>query len=146
MGARVIWRRLGLLEAQSPEDGSSFRRNDVWNRRRLCDVWMEQGLQPSEQGAMPSEGVQGDEWDAYLALSCATGTNVGLPTGRGSYRRRRPRSSCRSHARPRRTGEPSAWRRVPGDRTFERREVCGMLPAETVMSVLRERGRTWSAA
>ena len=31
---------------------------------------------------MPSEGIQGDEWDAYVTLFRATGTNVGSPTGR----------------------------------------------------------------
>jgi hypothetical protein len=31
---------------------------------------------------MPSEGNQGDEWDAYVTLGRMTGTNVGLPTGR----------------------------------------------------------------
>src|ERR1700757_259798 len=71
----------------------------------------------------------------------ATGTNVGSPTGRESYWRRRPRSSRRSHARPRRTGKPSTGQRGPGDWTFECREVCVMQNAETVMDVLRERGR-----
>jgi hypothetical protein len=33
---------------------------------------------------MPSEGIQGDAWDAYVTLLCATGTNVGSPTGRES--------------------------------------------------------------
>src|ERR1700757_4208705 len=71
----------------------------------------------------------------------ATGTNVGSPTGRESYWRRRPRSSRRSHARPRRTGKPSTGQRGPGDWTFECREVCVMQNAETVLDVLRERGR-----
>ncbi len=31
---------------------------------------------------MPSEGIEGDEWDAYVTLPRATGTNVGSPTGR----------------------------------------------------------------
>ena len=31
---------------------------------------------------MPSEGIQGDEWAAYLTLHRAAGTNVGSPTGR----------------------------------------------------------------
>jgi hypothetical protein len=30
---------------------------------------------------MPSEGIQGDEWDAYVTLHRAAGTNVGSPTG-----------------------------------------------------------------
>jgi hypothetical protein len=34
---------------------------------------------------MPSEGIQGDEWDAYVTLSCTTRTNVGSPTGREPY-------------------------------------------------------------
>src|SRR5206468_3748804 len=55
--------------------------------------------------------------------------------------RRRPRSSRRSHARPRRAGKPPAGPRGPGDRTFEGREVCEMQNAETVLGVLRERGR-----
>jgi hypothetical protein len=31
---------------------------------------------------MPSEGIQGDEWGAYVALLRMTETNVGSPTGR----------------------------------------------------------------
>jgi len=31
---------------------------------------------------MPSEGIQGDEWDAYVTLQRAMRTNVGSPTGR----------------------------------------------------------------
>ncbi len=34
---------------------------------------------------MPSEGIEGDEWDAYVTLSRATGTNVGSPKGREPY-------------------------------------------------------------
>jgi hypothetical protein len=34
---------------------------------------------------MTSEGIQGDEWDAYVTLQRAAGTNVGSPTGRESY-------------------------------------------------------------
>ena len=74
--------KAGLPESQSPEDGSSRP-----PERRLkpvpalrCSVetsWS----QPSGLGAMPSEGIQGDEWDAYLTLPRATTTNVGSPTG-----------------------------------------------------------------
>jgi hypothetical protein len=31
---------------------------------------------------MPSEGIEGDERDAYLTLLATTETNVGSPTGR----------------------------------------------------------------
>ena len=34
---------------------------------------------------MPSEGIQGDEWDAYVTLERTTRTNVGSPKGRESY-------------------------------------------------------------
>ena len=34
---------------------------------------------------MPSEGIQGDEWGAYVTLLRTTGKNVGSPTGRESY-------------------------------------------------------------
>jgi len=34
---------------------------------------------------MPSEGIQGDEWDAYVTLGRMTGTNAGSPTGREPY-------------------------------------------------------------
>jgi len=34
---------------------------------------------------MPSEGIQGDEWGAYVALGRMTETNVGSPVGREPY-------------------------------------------------------------
>jgi hypothetical protein len=61
----------------------------------------------------------------------------GIAYGARALWRRRPRSSRGSHALPRRTGKPSAGRRGPGDRT----SVCVMQNAETVLGVLRERGR-----
>ena len=39
-------------------------------------------MQPPERGATPSEGVEGDEWAAYVALLRTTETNAGSPTGR----------------------------------------------------------------
>src|SRR2546429_7828404 len=42
---------------------------------------------------------------------------------------------------PGRTGRPSTGRRGPGDRIFEGRKVCVMQNAETVLDVLRDRGR-----
>lgn len=33
---------------------------------------------------MPSEGIEGDEWDTYIALSRTAETNVGSPKGRES--------------------------------------------------------------
>ena len=34
---------------------------------------------------MPSEGIQGDEWAAYVALICTARTNAGSPVGREPY-------------------------------------------------------------
>jgi hypothetical protein len=34
---------------------------------------------------MPSEGIEGDEWAAYVTLSRTAGTNVGSPKGREPY-------------------------------------------------------------
>ena len=31
---------------------------------------------------MPSEGIEGDEWDAYVTLLRVAATNVGSPNGR----------------------------------------------------------------
>ena len=42
-----------------------------------CDGLVVRLLQPSGRGALPSEGNQGDEWDAYVTLGRTTGTNVG---------------------------------------------------------------------
>jgi hypothetical protein len=42
-------------------------------------------MQPPERGATPSEGVEGDEWAAYVTLPRTTGTNAGSPMGRESY-------------------------------------------------------------
>src|SRR5207253_4038125 len=57
-------------------------------------------------------------------------------------RPRSSRSSRRCCVLPGRTGEPSTvGRRGPGDRTPKGREVREMRDAETILGVLRERGR-----
>src|SRR5205823_8211475 len=97
--------------------------------------------QPSGCGAMPSEGIQGDEWDAYVTLSRTTKTNAGSSNGREPYgdgglvvvagvTTGQGGRESRLHGR-----------RGPGDRTPSDREVCVMQNAETVLRVLRERGR-----
>ena len=45
---------------------------------------------PPGCGAMPSEGIEGDEWGAYVTLSRIAGTNAGSPTGREPYGDRGP--------------------------------------------------------
>jgi hypothetical protein len=51
----------------------------------LCPGLMPGPGQPPGRGTMPSEGIQGDEWDAYVTLSRTARTNMGSPTGRESY-------------------------------------------------------------
>jgi len=48
----------------------------------LCDGIPLVPTQPSERGALPSEGNQRDERDAYVTLGRMTGTNAGSPAGR----------------------------------------------------------------
>jgi hypothetical protein len=96
--------------------------------------------QPPEHGTIPREGIEGDEWDAYVTLSYGQDEH-GIAYGTRVLWRRRSGSSRRSHARPGRTGEPSTGRSSPGDRIFGSREVCVTQNAETVLDVLRERGR-----
>jgi len=51
----------------------------------FCVGIVEGPMHPSERGAMPSEGIEGDEWDAYVTLLRTTRTNVGSPTGCEPY-------------------------------------------------------------
>jgi len=90
---------------------------------------------------MPSEGIQGDEWDAYVRLHHAIETNVGSPTGR------EPQGDGGlvvvagvTTGQGGRESRPQG-RRGPGDRTSTGRKVCVMQSAETVLNVLRKRGR-----
>src|SRR6266571_5990188 len=65
----------------------------------------------------------------------------GIAYGARALWRHRPRSSRASNAAPGRTGRPSAGRRGPGDWIFNDRGACEMQDAETVLGILRERGR-----
>ena len=64
-------RRKGQSAGKTPETGAV-----------LCGGIVEGSPQPPERGALPSEGNQGDEWDAYVVLGRMTGTNAGSPAGR----------------------------------------------------------------
>src|SRR5713101_4974647 len=65
----------------------------------------------------------------------------GIAYGARALWRHRPRSSRESNASSGRTGRPSTGRRGPGDWIFNNREARVMQNAETVLGVLRERGR-----
>ncbi len=89
---------------------------------------------------MPREGIEGDEWGAYVTLLRIAGTNAGSPTGREPYGDTGPVlvagiTTCR--------GGGNTVRRAKGARRWisRIREVCAMQDAETVLNVLRERGR-----
>ena len=57
--------KAGLPEAQSPEDGSSHPpERHLKPAPALRRVGKSRLSQPSGPGAMPSEGIQGDEWVA----------------------------------------------------------------------------------
>jgi len=91
---------------------------------------------------MSSEDIQGDEWDAYVTLSRTTGTNVGSPTGREPHGDGGPVVVVR--VTPHRGGRESRPQGQGGQVTEDAsqdREVCEMQNAETVLGVLRERGR-----
>src|SRR4051812_9451310 len=84
---------------------------------------------------MPSEGIQGDEWVAYVALARTARTNVGSPTGREPYGDGVPVvvagvTTCRGgrESRPQGEGEQViGYRRPGGMRNAERRTVLGVL-------------------
>src|SRR5919199_4033066 len=91
--------------------------------------------------AMPREGIQGDEWAAYVTLPRTTGTYHGIAYRARAPRRRRASSSRGSNAPPGSPGKPGAGRSGSGDLDNSDEKVCEMQNADTVLGVLRERGR-----
>src|SRR5436190_17671348 len=72
--------KAGLPESQSPEDGSSHP-SERHETGASPAARVENGrCNLRGHGAMPSEGIQGDEWDAYVALGRMTRMNVGSST------------------------------------------------------------------
>src|SRR5262249_61394806 len=90
---------------------------------------------------MPSEGIQGDELGAYIALARMTGTNAGSPAGRESPGDRGP--VVVAGVTPRRGGRESRPQGEGGQAVegFRGWEGCGMQSAETGTGILRARGR-----
>ena len=82
LGDPLDMAKAGLPEAQSPEDAFSHPPERRPKPAPALRRWVGCPSQPPEPGAMPSEGIQGDEWDAYVRLHHAIETNVGSPTGR----------------------------------------------------------------
>jgi transposase len=74
--------KAGLPEAQSPVDASSHPPERPLKPVPCSASESKVADAPPERGATPSEGVQGDEWDAYVTLPRTTKTNAGSPAGR----------------------------------------------------------------
>jgi hypothetical protein len=73
-----------LPKSQSPEDAkikdTSAGKTPVTGAV-LCGGIAERPPQPRERRAMPSEGIEGDEWGAYVTLGRTTRTNAGSTLG-----------------------------------------------------------------
>ena len=80
-GTRVIWRKLDCLNPNLQTMQRYVRRKDACDRHHALRGRSSLASQPSGRGALPSEGNQGDEWDAYVTLGRATGTNAGSTLG-----------------------------------------------------------------
>ena len=89
---------------------------------------------------MSNEDIQGDEWGAYVTLTRTTETNVGSPTGREPHGDAVPVVVAGVT-----TGQGGRESRPQGEGAqvigHDNRKVCEMQNAETVLGVLRERGR-----
>ena len=79
--------------------------------RKIRAIWPRQ---PPGCGASPSEGGQGGEWAAYVALARTAKTYRGMAYGARALRPRSVRSSRGSNAPPGRAGKPLAGRRDTG--------------------------------
>src|SRR5664279_313973 len=117
-GTRVIWRKLNCLkpnlqkvQVAHPPEKTPVTGASPCSRFQRCLP------QPFGVGAMPSEGIQGDEWAAYVTLDTYGTDERGIAYGARALRRHSARSSRRSHDLPGRTGRPSTGRRGTGDRT-----------------------------
>ncbi len=75
--------KTGLSESQSPEDAidTSVGKTPETGAASCTGVQFSP-VHPSGSGAIPSEGIEGDEWDTYLALERRAKTNVGSPSKR----------------------------------------------------------------
>jgi hypothetical protein len=67
-GTRVIWRKLDCLKPISRRCKGPSAGKTPDTGATLCDGLVVRPSQPSGRGALPDEGNQGDEWDAYVTL------------------------------------------------------------------------------
>ena len=83
---------------------------------------------------MGNDPIQGDERNAYVTLPRCMSEKLGIAYGTRVLWQRSLHSSPR-------TGKPFTWRREAGICDDQDREVREMRNAETVLGVIRERGR-----
>jgi hypothetical protein len=75
--------KAGLLKPQSPGDVNEASVGMAPDADATPGAGIvERSAQPSGCRAMPNEGIQGDEWGAYVTLGRTTRTNAGSPAGR----------------------------------------------------------------
>jgi hypothetical protein len=74
--------KAGLPESQSPVDASSHLPERPLKPVPCSASESMVAGAPPERGATPSEGVEGDERDAYVTLPRTAKTNAGSPAGR----------------------------------------------------------------
>src|SRR6266508_180326 len=77
--------------------------------------------------AMPREGIQGDEWTAYLTLGRTTRTYHGIAYRARAPGRRRANSSRRSTAPPGSPGKPGAGGSGSGDLDSSDKLLAGVV-------------------
>ena len=97
---------------------------------------------------MPSEGIQGDEWGAYVVLVRFAVTEHGMACRTRVPRSRSAKSTRGNHAPPGRTGEPCTGGSGTGGQMSRTCEVREMRNAEAglVMSRAVLESDHWRAA
>ncbi len=86
---------------------------------------------------MPSEGIEGDEWGAYVVLERSSVTEHGMVSRTRVPRSRSANSTRGSHAPPGRTGEPCTGGSGTGGRMPRSCEVRAMRNAEAGVGIIR---------
>jgi hypothetical protein len=72
-----------LPKPQSPDDAKEHPPETAPVTGAAACAGIVKGLaQPLGRKAMPNEGIEGDEWGAYVTLGRTKRTNAGTPTGR----------------------------------------------------------------
>jgi hypothetical protein len=105
----------GLHKAQSPVMQVFIHRKPTCETGATLCVGLFRWLaQPPQRWAMPSEDIEGDEWDAYVTLERATRRKRGIAYGVRTLWRRSANSSRRSNDRPWGAGKPFTGRSGTG--------------------------------